>query len=100
VGAARSEVRGRDRSGLDFYTGRVKRSPPVVQRLGLEWAPAASPEPRRLWRRMFVSGPAIFVRDAILKAGGMLDAHVTTSAATCANKRRVPAVCTGLMSEA
>lgn len=42
---------------FDFYTGRVKRSHPVFQRLGMEWLPRLLQEPRRLWRRMFVSAP-------------------------------------------
>lgn len=42
---------------FDFYTGRVKRSHPVFQRLGLEWLPRLIQQPRRLWRRMFVSAP-------------------------------------------
>lgn len=42
---------------FDFYTGRVKRSRPVFQRLGLEWLPRLIQQPRRLWRRMFVSAP-------------------------------------------
>ena len=45
---------------FDFYTGQVKRSHPVFQRLGLEWLPRLIQQPRRLWRRMFVSAP-IFV---------------------------------------
>lgn len=45
---------------FDFYTGNVKRSHPVFQRLGLEWLPRLLQQPRRLWRRMFVSAP-IFV---------------------------------------
>ncbi|WP_339868295.1 WecB/TagA/CpsF family glycosyltransferase [Pseudohongiella nitratireducens] len=45
---------------FDFYTGRVKRSHPVFQRLGLEWLPRLLQQPRRLWRRMFISAP-IFV---------------------------------------
>lgn len=45
---------------FDFYTGRVKRSHPVYQRLGLEWLPRLFQQPRRLWRRMGVSAP-IFV---------------------------------------
>ncbi|MCM8621124.1 MAG: WecB/TagA/CpsF family glycosyltransferase [Candidatus Accumulibacter sp.] len=45
---------------FDFYAGRVKRSHPVFQRLGLEWLPRLIQQPRRLWRRMFVSAP-IFV---------------------------------------
>jgi len=40
---------------FDFYTGRVKRSHPIFQRLGLEWLPRLVQEPKRLWRRMFVS---------------------------------------------
>lgn len=42
---------------FDFYTGRVKRSHPAFQRLGLEWLPRLVQQPRRLWRRMFVSAP-------------------------------------------
>lgn len=42
---------------FDFYTGRVIRSHPIFQRLGLEWLPRLVQEPRRLWRRMFVSAP-------------------------------------------
>ncbi len=45
---------------FDFYTGKVKRSHPLFQRLGLEWLPRLVQQPRRLWRRMFVSAP-IFV---------------------------------------
>jgi N-acetylglucosaminyldiphosphoundecaprenol N-acetyl-beta-D-mannosaminyltransferase len=45
---------------FDFYTGNVKRSHPTYQRLGLEWLPRLLQQPRRLWRRMFVSAP-IFV---------------------------------------
>ena len=45
---------------FDFYTGQVKRSHPVFQRFGLEWLPRLIQQPRRLWRRMFVSAP-IFV---------------------------------------
>lgn len=42
---------------FDFYAGRIQRSHPVFQRLGLEWLPRLLQEPRRLWRRMFVSAP-------------------------------------------
>lgn len=42
---------------FDFYVGRVKRSHPIFQRLGLEWLPRLVQEPRRLWRRMFISAP-------------------------------------------
>jgi N-acetylglucosaminyldiphosphoundecaprenol N-acetyl-beta-D-mannosaminyltransferase len=49
---------------FDFYTGNVKRSHPLFQRLGLEWLPRLLQQPRRLWRRMFVSAP-IFVMDVM-----------------------------------
>lgn len=42
---------------FDFYTGRVNRSPIIFQKLGLEWLPRLVQQPRRLWRRMFVSAP-------------------------------------------
>ena len=45
---------------FDFYTGRVKRSHPIFQKLGLEWLPRLLQQPSRLWRRMFISAP-IFV---------------------------------------
>jgi len=49
---------------FDFYVGNVKRSHPLAQRLGLEWLPRLLREPRRLWRRSFVSAPR-FLRDTL-----------------------------------
>ncbi|WAT17565.1 WecB/TagA/CpsF family glycosyltransferase [Aurantiacibacter sp. MUD11] len=43
---------------FDFYAGRIKRPAKVWRDLGLEWLPRLVGEPRRLWRRMFVSAPA------------------------------------------
>jgi N-acetylglucosaminyldiphosphoundecaprenol N-acetyl-beta-D-mannosaminyltransferase len=45
---------------FDFYAGTVRRSPLIFQKLGLDWLPRLLQQPRRLWRRMFVSAP-IFV---------------------------------------
>lgn len=42
---------------FDFYTDKVKRSPEIFCRLGLEWLPRLLQEPRRLWRRNFISSP-------------------------------------------
>ena len=56
---------------FDFYTGRVKRSHPVFQRLGLEWLPRLLQQPKRLWRRMFVSAP-IFVLHVFKQRVGLL----------------------------
>lgn len=49
---------------FDFYVGKVKRSHPIFQRLGLEWLPRLIQQPRRLWRRMFVSAP-VFLWDVM-----------------------------------
>jgi N-acetylglucosaminyldiphosphoundecaprenol N-acetyl-beta-D-mannosaminyltransferase len=47
---------------FDFYVGNVERAGPVWQKLGLEWLPRLIQEPRRLWRRVFVSGPGFLLR--------------------------------------
>lgn len=38
-------------AAFDFHAGRAKWAPPLVRRLGLEWAYRLVREPRRLWRR-------------------------------------------------
>lgn len=46
---------------FDFYSGNVKRDADSwFVRHGLEWLPRLLQEPKRLWRRMFVSAP-VFV---------------------------------------
>lgn len=47
---------------FDFFIGRVQRSHPLFQRIGLEWLPRLLQEPRRLWRRNFVSNPSFLLR--------------------------------------
>jgi N-acetylglucosaminyldiphosphoundecaprenol N-acetyl-beta-D-mannosaminyltransferase len=47
---------------FDFFIGRVQRSHPAFQRMGLEWLPRLLQEPRRLWRRNFVSNPSFLLR--------------------------------------
>lgn len=47
---------------FDFYTGGVQRSHPAFQRMGFEWLPRLLREPRRLWRRNFVSNPRFMLR--------------------------------------
>ena len=42
---------------FDFYVGKVKRSHPLFQKYGLEWLPRLLQEPRRLFRRNFISSP-------------------------------------------
>lgn len=47
-------------ASLEFLTEHQKRAPRIVQRLGVEWAWRLAREPRRLWRRYLIEGPAIF----------------------------------------
>lgn len=42
---------------FDFYTGTIKRSRPFFLKYGLEWLPRLLQEPRRLWKRTFISAP-------------------------------------------
>ncbi|WP_372422887.1 WecB/TagA/CpsF family glycosyltransferase [Salinarimonas chemoclinalis] len=44
-------------AAFDFATGRVRRAPRVMRRLGLEWLHRLASEPRRLWRRYLVLAP-------------------------------------------
>jgi N-acetylglucosaminyldiphosphoundecaprenol N-acetyl-beta-D-mannosaminyltransferase len=48
-------------AALEFITGRTKRAPRLARQLGLEWAHRLVTDPRRLWRRYLVEGPAIFL---------------------------------------
>jgi exopolysaccharide biosynthesis WecB/TagA/CpsF family protein len=48
-------------AALEFLTGDQKRAPVLARRLGLEWAHRLVTNPRRLWKRYLVDGPAIFV---------------------------------------
>lgn len=54
---------------FDFYAGTAKRSSPFWVRNHMEWLPRLVREPKRMWRRNFVSTP-IFLKDMMLfKAG-------------------------------
>ena len=48
-------------AALDFITGGQKRAPLLARRLGLEWAHRLLTNPRRMWRRYLIEGPAIFL---------------------------------------
>lgn len=49
---------------FDFYAGTTNRPPKWLISIGLEWLGRLLMEPRRLWRRTFVSGP-IFIYDVL-----------------------------------
>ena len=42
---------------FDFYSGRTPRAPKWMQHLGLEWFYRFLKEPRRMWKRNFISTP-------------------------------------------
>lgn len=48
-------------AALEFIAGTQKRAPMLARRLGLEWAHRLVSNPRRMWRRYLVEGPAIFL---------------------------------------
>ena len=47
-------------ASIDFLTGRQKRAPQILQKLGMEWAYRLLSNPKRLWKRYLVDGPKIF----------------------------------------
>ena len=49
---------------FDFYAETVKRPGLLWQKLGLEWLPRFLREPRRLWKRNFISTP-MFIWDVL-----------------------------------
>jgi len=49
-------------AAFDFFVGNIKRVNRFWQDLGFEWLPRLVQEPRRLWRRSFISAPRFFVR--------------------------------------
>ncbi|WP_298747703.1 WecB/TagA/CpsF family glycosyltransferase [uncultured Brevundimonas sp.] len=57
-------------ASVDFLTGRQRRAPRIFQRLSLEWLHRLLTQPRRMFRRYVIEGPAIFgwfVRTEVLK---------------------------------
>lgn len=42
---------------FEYFAGTIRHAPPAFRRLGLEWAYRLLGEPKRLWRRTFISGP-------------------------------------------
>ena len=59
-------------ASVDFLTGRQHRAPAIFQRLSLEWLHRLASQPRRMFRRYVIEGPAIFgwfVRCEVLGRG-------------------------------
>lgn len=47
-------------ASVDFLTGRQQRAPKLFQDLSLEWLHRLLSQPRRMFRRYVIEGPAIF----------------------------------------
>lgn len=65
--AAELRTKGRDRglamcvgASVDFLSGKQPRAPEWMRAVGIEWLYRLLTNPRRLWRRYLVEGPAIF----------------------------------------
>ena len=54
---------------FDFYSGRRRRAPAWMQRLGVEWAHRMALEPRRLWRR-YLLGNLAFLAATLRERSG------------------------------
>jgi len=55
---------------FDFYAGTVQRSSPFWIKHHMEWLPRLARDPKRLWRRNFVSTP-VFLKDMMLFKAGL-----------------------------
>lgn len=42
-------------AAFDFHAGTIKRAPKIMQKFGLEWLHRLLSEPRRLWKRYFIT---------------------------------------------
>jgi N-acetylglucosaminyldiphosphoundecaprenol N-acetyl-beta-D-mannosaminyltransferase len=63
-------------AAFDFHAGRVRQAPPLLQRLGLEWAFRLAMEPHRLAKRYFRHNPRFvwYLGQQLLKECRQLDA--------------------------
>lgn len=60
-----------------FFSGRVKRAPAWVGRIGCEWLWRFAMEPRKLWRRDIIEGPQ-FLFHVSMELLGLRKHHVDT----------------------
>jgi len=59
-------------ASVDFLTGRQHRAPRIFQQLSLEWLHRLMSQPRRMFHRYVIEGPAIFrlfIRHEVLGQG-------------------------------
>ncbi|HTR81974.1 MAG TPA: WecB/TagA/CpsF family glycosyltransferase [Bacteroidota bacterium] len=61
-------------AGFDYFAGSKQRASRPLQNLGLEWLPRLIREPRRMWRRNFISTP-LFLYYVLRQRFGLLSAE-------------------------
>jgi len=52
---------------FEYYFGKTKRAPVLIQRIGLEWMFRLLTEPKRLWRRYLIGIPEFIFRVVKMK---------------------------------
>ena len=52
---------------FDYFGETIKRPPQFISNIGLQWVQRLISQPRKIWRRVFISG-AIFIKDVIREA--------------------------------
>ena len=56
-------------AAFDYHAGTLRRPPPVLQRMGLEWLWRLALEPSRLWRRYLILNPVFVVLLTLQRLG-------------------------------
>lgn len=52
---------------FDYFSETIKRPPNFISNIGLQWVQRLISQPRKIWRRVFISG-IIFIKDIIREA--------------------------------
>ncbi|MCL1049539.1 WecB/TagA/CpsF family glycosyltransferase [Shewanella abyssi] len=47
---------------FDFYSNRIKRAPPWLRQMGMEWSYRLLQEPGRMWQRYIIGNPTFLLR--------------------------------------
>jgi N-acetylglucosaminyldiphosphoundecaprenol N-acetyl-beta-D-mannosaminyltransferase len=78
---------------IDFEAGNVTRAPKWISEMGLEWLHRLLSEPRRLWKRYLIEGPAFFWYTLLQILGWYVEPFVAIE-----QKPAKPAECDTLMT--
>jgi N-acetylglucosaminyldiphosphoundecaprenol N-acetyl-beta-D-mannosaminyltransferase len=62
-------------AAFGFASGRIRRAPAWIGRLGFEWMWRLAMEPKKLWRRDLIEGPRFLAR-ALMECAGLVRTEV------------------------